>query len=62
MPDSKVPEQVKPNQKKQTKSNPKPETTRLVNGMSSGFASGVVTKGQPMSLAEQKAKKAGGIF
>jgi hypothetical protein len=46
--------------------NPNPkskgDTTHLVNGMSSGFASGVVTKGKPMSLEEQKKKKACGIF
>ena len=48
------------------KPNEKPNTTHLVNGMSSGFAAGVVTKGKPMSLEEQKQKqkkkKAGGIF
>jgi hypothetical protein len=53
-----APPSVKPNQK------PKPDTTYLVNGMSSGFAAGVVTKGKPMSLEEQKQKKkkGGGIF
>jgi len=54
------PVKPKPNEK------PNPNATHLVNGMSSGFAAGVVTKGKPMSLEEQKQKqkkkKAGGIF
>ena len=41
---------------------PKGDAAKRVNFISSGFASGVVTTGKPMSLADQKAKKAGGIF
>ena len=62
VPETKVPATtVKPNSNPNQKQQSNPNQKR-VNVMSSGFATGVVTKGQPMSLAEQKAKKNGGIF
>jgi hypothetical protein len=61
MPGPDAKQQAKAKVKEKEKAKPK-ENTQLVNGMSSGFSAGLVTKGQPMSLAEQTAKKAGGIF